>query len=171
MKLANIALVLALGSAAALLRANAPKPADTPAPLPTGVAAPDGQRLQVPGLSRTAKADPIQAGGIVVDRADIIITKKKGYIHLLWDAFPASVALKALTGTAEAGRLAVLDDLVRGPVTKADPDVPKVRADVVEFPLRDDYGAPVWSSIKRLGHCVYLRSGSRLLRQPDAKKE
>jgi len=105
--------------------------------------------------SKMALADTIQPSAVTwttqvlsltVMKADILASKKQGYGHVLWDAFPVKEQLKAeplsLSAAAEA--------LALGPGLAKMPEATRFKVDIVEFPERDDYGAPRWESIRVL---------------------
>lgn len=107
-----------------------------------------------PAGSALPATPTVKAGGADIVPADFIITRKKGYVHLLWDAFP-------YRGPAAPDVQAVVADLLAGPVAKKFPKAVKVKVDVVEFPDRDEYGAPRWESIRRVAAFQALKKGGK----------
>jgi len=110
--------------------------------------------LLAPALSRAGHAAPIsltstvKAGGMLIAKADFIITDKKSYAHLLWDAFPYREQLKG-QDQAKVFNLVVMD-LLSGPLAKKLRGADKAKIDIVEFTERDNYGLPKWDSVKKL---------------------
>ena len=110
--------------------------------------------LLVPALSRAGHAAPIsltstvKAGGMLIARADFIITDKKTYAHLLWDAYPCREQLKCQD--QDKIFTLVVADLLAGPLAKKLPDALKAKVDIVEFTERDNYGLPKWDSVRKL---------------------
>lgn len=98
----------------------------------------------------------VKAAGLMVRVDDLILSDKKAYAHMLWDAYPLRDTITAMAKArgmepAAFRRLAV-KDLVAGPLKAKAPKAPKVKVDVVEFDQRDEYGMPQMASIKKLDH-------------------
>ena len=103
------------------------------------------------GMTGTAQVE-----GLDVQLKDVIVTDKKAYAHLLWDAFPLrqsiAGAAKAQGKSDEQLRDAMVRALALTAVRARFPKALKVKIDVVEFSRRDEYGAPDWNSVKKLQH-------------------
>ncbi len=96
----------------------------------------------------------VKAAFLEVRKSDFIVTRKETHLHLLWDAFPYAAQIKARAELkkkkASDLRKEVALSLVQLTL-KAGGEKPKaIKVDVVEFPERDEYGAPRWGSIKKL---------------------
>lgn len=92
----------------------------------------------------------VQVGSLSIKAADVSLTLKPTYVHVLFDAFPYRDDLQV--DTPRPKPLApVVKALVEGFVLTRLPATKLVKVDVVEFPERDDYGAPRWDTVKRLG--------------------
>jgi hypothetical protein len=100
--------------------------------------------------SATPAAGAAKGAALQIKPADLSLTQKAGYVYVLFDAFPYRDALKLDTPKPEPLE-PVLRGLASGPVLSRWPATKLVKVDVVEFSERDDYGAPRWDSIKRLG--------------------
>ena len=96
-------------------------------------------------VSGTAKGASLQ-----IKAANLSLTQKAGYVYVLFDAFPYRDALKLDTPNP-APLEPVVKTIAAGPVLARWPATKLVKMDVVEFSEKDDYGAPRWDSIKRLG--------------------
>jgi hypothetical protein len=96
---------------------------------------------------------------LTVMKADILASKKQGYGHVLWDAFPLREELKAKPVSLSAAAQA----LALGPGLAKMPEATRFKIDIVEFPERDDYGAPRWESIKVLGKFEVSKAGKAWL--------
>jgi hypothetical protein len=96
----------------------------------------------------------VQVLGLEIRAADVVVSPKPGYAHLLWDVFPAREAVRAAAKARAQDepvfRRAVALALAQALVPKAAPGRATVKVDVVEFPERDEYGEPRWSSVKKL---------------------
>ena len=87
----------------------------------------------------------VQAGPLTLNLKDVIFTQKKGYVHVLLDAWPyaaqiSAQGLSSLSSVAEA--LLSTEGMKRFPKEK------NFKLDVVELSQRDDYGAPRWELVK-----------------------
>jgi hypothetical protein len=90
-----------------------------------------------------------------------IVSDKKSYVHVLWDANAVRARFEGKDKAAtigEAGRQ--LARLQYPPGATAD----QVRVDVVFITKRDGYGNPRWDSIERLAHLEFSRK--KLLAAP-----
>lgn len=96
----------------------------------------------------------VKVEGLDLRLDDVIITPKAGYAHLLWDLFPyhdaVAAAAKAKSQPEADFRALVVKGLAQALVPAKAPKVKLVKADVVEFTERDEYGAPRWSSVKKV---------------------
>jgi hypothetical protein len=91
-----------------------------------------------------------------------IVSDKKSYIHVLWDANAVRARFEGKGKSAtisEAGRQ--LARLRYPPGATAD----QVRVDIVFITKRDGYGNPRWDSIERLAHLEFSRK--KLLAAPN----
>jgi hypothetical protein len=110
-----------------------------------------------------AEAPKVRIGGLEVAQVDLLLTKKKGYYHLLWDAFPYKTALK---GGDPAEKVPAL--LEWAFASKS--DAKQLKLDIVEVPERDDYGAPRWETLKVIGQWECARPAKGKSPQPKARK-
>lgn len=111
----------------------------------------------------------VQAQGLTVSAQDLLLTPKAAYTHVLWDVFPARTRLDAAAeGRDREGFYRdFVQALARGPY-QARLGGRRLRVDVVEIPLRDEYGAPQWSSVKKLAR-FELPAEATLKARPPAK--
>ena len=97
--------------------------------------------------------------GIEVAKNQYLVTPKPGYVHLLWNAFPYQAAIK---GAGKAFSFeAAATDLAKGPGLEASPKAKVFRVDLVEFPEKDNYGAPRWDKIQFLGKFEVTLKGKK----------
>lgn len=104
--------------------------------------------LMVPGSSRAEdKPAPVTvtAGALQVCLDDAIFTQKKGYVHLMFDAFPYAAQIKAAHLTSLSS---VAQALVEGEGLKKFTAEKHYKIDVVEVLERDEYGLPRWDQVK-----------------------
>jgi hypothetical protein len=99
----------------------------------------------------------VSVEGLDVRLDDVIVKAKTGYAYLMWDAFPYRQAISAaakVRGLDDAPyRDRVLQGLAKTLLGRlAKRGVRKFKADAVEFPERDEYGAPRWASVRKLQH-------------------
>jgi hypothetical protein len=88
--------------------------------------------------------------GIAFAERDLIVTKKETYVHILLDLFPYQSRLKD-----GAKAYAPLAEALVTEVRQRQPEAKKFKVDLVEFKDRDEYDAPVWSSVKIVFHHDY----------------
>jgi hypothetical protein len=101
----------------------------------------------------------------------VIVTPKTGYSHTLID-------VETLRPTFEGAKMhsaAALEALALAQSTGLlDPTVDLVKVDVVLFQNRDNYGSPVWDSMKRLAHFEFsaqalAKSSTGVFQKPEAE--
>jgi hypothetical protein len=92
----------------------------------------------------------LKVGSLTIKSADVSLTQKTTYVHVLFDAFPYRDALR-LDSPEPATLDPVVKALVEGIVLKRLPATKEAKVDVVEFLDRDEYGAPRWDSVKWVG--------------------
>jgi hypothetical protein len=114
------------------------------------------------GLTITAKI-----GGLEIQESNLIFTEKPDHIHVIVDAFPYRDAIKAL-GKAFSW-LEFSKALAKDTLLRRYPKAQRAAIDVVEYPERDDYGAPRWDSVVRLGSFDAKRSGDKVSVRPRAQ--
>ncbi len=121
-----------------------------------------------------AAAPKIKAGPLELDPKDLIVTDKKTRVHVLWDAFPCAdlIAQGSLAQgvKASAFRQTVAAALVEGYVFERLPKAGRVVVDVVELPEKDEYGAPKWSSVRKLEHLQFDLSSDGKAELEEKKK-
>lgn len=84
----------------------------------------------------------------------VISTKKETYSHVLIDVAPLKD--KFTGGSAHAAAAVEAVYLAQSSILDEQaPDL--VKCDVVVFEGRDNYGAPLWDSMKRIGHMEFSR--------------
>jgi hypothetical protein len=93
--------------------------------------------------------DTVKLGSLSIKAADVSLTQKTTYVHVLFDAFPYRDDLQ-LDSPVPKHLEPVVKALVVGFVLKRLPATKLVKVDVVEFTERDEYGAPRWDTIKLL---------------------
>lgn len=76
---------------------------------------------------------------------EAVVTRKAGYVHVLWDAAEATKGGKSVVRGA---LLASAARLAAARLTEADPD--DVRIDIVVVHVKDGYGKPKWDSLTRV---------------------
>jgi hypothetical protein len=136
--------------------------------LPHPVPAEDGATDVALSLS-----DTVKLGSLSIKAADVSLTRKRAYVHVLFDAFPYRDDL--LVDSPNPKPLEpVVKALVEGFVLTRLPATKLVKVDVVEFTDRDDYGAARWDAIKRLGKFEVKIFRHRLsikrLSEPDSSR-
>lgn len=109
----------------------------------------------------------VKVGGLEVGRDQILVTPKKGYVHIIWDAYPSQAAIKAAGAAFKLETAA--KDLATGLGVSADPKAKFVKVDIAEFPVRDDYGAPRWDKLAFLGRYEVKLKGKKWSVKPKAK--
>ena len=92
----------------------------------------------------------VTLGALSIKAADVSLTLKATYVHVLFDAFPYRNDLQVDSPSPKPLE-PVVKALVEGFVLTRLPGTKLVKVDVVEFTDRDDYGAARWDTIKRLG--------------------
>lgn len=91
------------------------------------------------------------------------VTPRADYVHVLIDSETIHQSLEGQGNHGAVARTAY--DLVHSfRFTENVPDT--VKLDVVYFENRDNYGAPLWDSIKRIGHLEFSRKALALV-SPD----
>jgi hypothetical protein len=113
--------------------------------LPRAVRAEDGAMNVALPLTYTLKV-----GSLSIKSADVSLTRRSTYVHVLFDAFPYRDALQMDSPNPKPLE-PVVKALVKGFVLKSLPATKLAKVDVVELLDRDDYGAPRWDSVKWLG--------------------
>ena len=131
-----------------------------------------GLALGAAGQARAAE-DPAKAaplglriGAAEVKAADCLFTPKPAYVHVILDLFPYREALKA----SGLGLTQVAQALADGPVAAKHPKAKAVKVALVEYPERDDYGAPRWDKVVVLGKFEGPKKGKGFDLKPAAKK-
>jgi hypothetical protein len=79
---------------------------------------------------------------------DLQVEPEAGYTFIILDLFPYRGKLKTKSSAKDLKQMA--RDLVLGPGLAAQPAMKAFRVALVEYSQRDDYGAPVLTSIKPL---------------------
>jgi hypothetical protein len=134
--------------------------------LPHPVRADDGAANVALPLTYTLKV-----GSLSIKSADVSLTMRDGYVHVLFDAFPYRNDLRVDTPSPKPLE-PVVKALVKGFVLKRLPATKLAKVDVVELLDRDSYGAPRWDSVKWLGKYEVKiskhRLSVRLLSVPDS---
>jgi hypothetical protein len=92
----------------------------------------------------------VEAGSLSIKAADVSLTLRPTYVHMLFDAFPYRDDLQVDSHKPKPLE-PVVEALVQGFVLARLPGTKLVKVDVVEFTDRDSYGAPNWDVVKRLG--------------------
>jgi hypothetical protein len=109
----------------------------------------------------------VQIGGLEIQESNLIFTEKPDHIHVIVDAFPYRDAIKA-RGKAFSW-LEFAKSLAKDTLLRRYPKAQRAVIDVVEYPQRDDYGAPRWDSVVRLGAFEAKRSADKVAVKPRAK--
>jgi hypothetical protein len=100
----------------------------------------------------------VKAGNLTVKLSDVLLTPKPGYVHMLFDAYPYRDDIPK-DGMDQVLKT-IAKDLVKDPLLVKFPKTTKVKADMVQFSQRDDYGAPRWDSVTKLAHYeISLKKG------------
>ncbi len=94
----------------------------------------------------SAQAPGAQVPAAQAPPGEAVVTRKSGYVHVLWDAAEptkngASIVRGALLGSVAR--------LVAAKLSGSDPG--DVRVDIVVVLVKDGYGKPKWDSLKRVG--------------------
>lgn len=88
----------------------------------------------------------VELAGLRIERANISVTVDPSRARILADIFPNQKERLALGDKFDPQALALA--LVQGPGKAKDPKLKAFRVDIVEYSQRDDYGLPVFSSMK-----------------------
>jgi hypothetical protein len=125
---------------------------------------------------RAAEALPetLKISSLLVQEADLLVTPKNEYVHVIFDAYPYRSQIKK-AGKGFAWRRAV-KDLAETVVFKRNPQMSRAKIVIVEYSERDDYGAPVWETVQKLGEFeVRLQKNGDILTEelkaPVSKKK
>lgn len=119
--------------------------------------------LSGPGLAAEA---PYALDGLSLPAAHVQVTMKPGYAYAMADLFPLREQLKG-----DPARLSrVAQALADGPVLERFPKATAVKLALVELPEKDDYGSPLWSSVKVLARFQGERDGAGFKLGPESPK-
>jgi hypothetical protein len=126
--------------------------------------------FSTPALAADRAVTPtVQVEDLSVRLDDVIVTPKKDYAHFLWDSFPYKAAItaaaKGQNQDEQAYREKVLKLLANAVVALHAPKLRHIKADVVEFTERNEYGAPLWSSVKKIQHLEFDLAPSKPLKK------
>lgn len=101
----------------------------------------------------------VKVSGLEIPRNEFSVAPRDAYIHVVWDSSADRGAIKA-AGKSFSLPAAALD-LARSAGVAGDSAKQEYKVDVVEFPERDDYGAPRWDKIVFVGRFVVTRNGKK----------
>lgn len=89
-----------------------------------------------------------------VSLADVTVRDKKTYAYILFDALPYKPQIEAVAKAQgiKPGeqRKKLVEALAQALIPVKWPKLKKFKADVVEFPSRDEYGMPKWEDVRKL---------------------
>jgi hypothetical protein len=111
----------------------------------------------------------VQFASLSVKEADLLFTPKAEYVHVIFDAFPYRAKIAALGKGTTLQQVA--KELAQKVVFARYPTVKKSKIVIVEYSERDDYGAPVWESVVRLGEYEAKRDGRKVTVSVVKKKK
>jgi hypothetical protein len=105
-----------------------------------------GLKAAPDSTSAQASTITVQICGLTVKQADINFTPKKDYIFTIFDLFPYRDQL----AKTPVGLPKLAQGLADGFLLSKFPDTKKAKIVLLEYPDRDDYGAPRWDTVKVL---------------------
>lgn len=94
--------------------------------------------------AQTTPVAVVKLAGLDVKSSDWTFTPKDGYVHAILDLIPYKEAMAKSGLKQEKLAQALLD----GPLAEKYPDAVKVKLVLLEYPERDNYGAPRWDKVK-----------------------
>ena len=98
--------------------------------------------------ARAALTPTVKVAGLEIGTDLISVKAEEGVVRVLVDLYPSQAARQKLGAQFKLKDLAKA--LLKGPVFKQQPKMGAFKLYLVEYSQRDDYGQPVYSSMKPL---------------------